>query len=70
MTIQYKPWKSIYKELPKDGSICVCSRSGEEGYVGECYYDAESNTFRTHQDHHNRLIITIWKSDLWYCKYD
>lgn len=68
MTIEHKEWKSIYKEQPEDGSVCVSARSGEQGYVGECIYEAKSNTFRTYDDHRNRLIITIWKHDIWYYK--
>lgn len=41
-----KQWKSIYLELPIDGADCSCRRSGEEGYVGSCTYDAKTNTFR------------------------
>lgn len=60
-----KQWKSIYLELPIDGSSCSCRRSGEEGYVGSCTYDAKTNTFRSYTDFRNRVIITIWKSDEW-----
>ena len=31
MTIEHKEWKSIYKELPEDGAVCVSSRSGKMG---------------------------------------
>lgn len=68
MAIEHKEWKSIYMELPEDGSNCVSGRSGEDGYVGDCWYDAMTNTFRTYEDCRNRLIITVWKHDLWYYK--
>ena len=64
--MKHKEWKSIYRERPKDKAVCVSRISGEECYAGNTVYDAETATFRTFEDHGNRMIITVWKHDEWY----
>ena len=64
--MEHKEWKSIYREKPKDKSVCVSRMSGEEGYASNTIYDAETATFRTFDDRRNRMIITVWKHDEWY----
>jgi hypothetical protein len=61
-----REWRSIYKERPTDGAVCVSRISGEEGYTSNTIYEAKSATFRTHDDMRNRLIITVWKHDEWH----
>jgi len=61
-----KEWRSIYKERPADGAVCVSRIAGEAGYTSNTIYEAKSATFRTHEDMRNRLIITVWKHDEWH----
>ena len=68
MMTEHKKWKSIYRELPEDGAVCTSWKDGELGYVGESIYDAKTNTFRTYENYSNRLVITVWKHDMWYYK--
>ena len=58
-------WKSIYRERPKDGQICMSRIHGEQGFCGNSIYEAKTSSFRTYRDMRNRLEITVWKHDEW-----
>lgn len=60
-----KEWISIYLAIPEDGAVVASRIAGEEGYCGRSIYDAKAATFRTYEDHRNRLVITIWKHNEW-----
>ena len=63
---EHKEWKSIYKERPKDQSVCVTRVAGQECFCGHSIYDYSSATFRTYSEQSNRFVITVWKHDEWY----
>jgi hypothetical protein len=62
----HKEWKSIYKERPANGSICVSRVAGSEAFASGTTYESDSATFRTYENHSNRLVITVWKHEQWY----
>ena len=64
--MEHKEWKSIYKDKPEGTDTCVSRIKGEEGYASNTAYDSETATFRTYEDHRNRVVITVWKHDEWY----
>lgn len=59
-----KEWKSIYLDKPRNGSLCVTRRSGEDG-TATATYSGETNTFRAINHLRNRIVVTIWKNDEW-----